>query len=191
MLVPDTQYPVRARVVKGWGYELVDASTQYDWLIRRDVFGQVAHAYWGDKGLYGQHPRGIRITLLDYLPKPGCQKYCAGQAPIALDNRGSSDYSLREGFGDGSGSMIGIACASKTVQYDPQECFIAVEANGPYLTDIVVSSTIVAHNQVLTTVERSTPIFTNAPFTPLLGQAHRAGDQWRWADPFLVVVPAQ
>ena len=58
VLGPDTVYPVRARVVQGWGYELVDASTQYDWLIKRDVFGAVAHQVWGDRLCTASIPTG-------------------------------------------------------------------------------------------------------------------------------------
>ena len=38
-LGPETQYPACARVVRGWVYGLVDASTGYDLVVRRDVFG--------------------------------------------------------------------------------------------------------------------------------------------------------
>ena len=88
--------------------------------------------------------------------------------------------------------MIWHGCAlAKMVYYDPQECFIAVAAPGPHLTDVVVSATIVAHNSTLTFMDYWTADFTQAPFTPLLGQAHKEGDQWRWADPFLEVVRVQ
>ena len=43
VLGPDTQYPVRARVIHGWGYEFVDLSSQYDIVVYRDVFGMLAH----------------------------------------------------------------------------------------------------------------------------------------------------
>jgi hypothetical protein len=39
VLGPDTQYPVRARVVRGWDYQLVDLASQYDIVVYRDVFG--------------------------------------------------------------------------------------------------------------------------------------------------------
>ena len=191
VLGSDTVYPVRARVVRGWGYELVDASAQYDWLIKRDVYGAVAHQFWGDR-LYGQHPGGIRITLLDPVYEAGCTGFCLPQAPVPLWNSGRGDYKLGLGYGDGVGSMIFTGCAlAPAVHYDPQECFIAVTADGPYLTDVVVSTTIVAHNARLTFADRRTPDFSQAPFTPLLGQAHKEGDQWRWADPFLEVVRTQ
>lgn len=188
VLGPDTVYPVRARVVKGWGYELVDASAQYDWLIKRDVYGAVAHQFWGDR-LYRKHPAGIRITLLDAVYEPDCQSaYCAPQVPVPLTNFRRNDYELFIGYGDGEGSMIWHGCAIEhLVHYDPQECFIAVAAPGPHLTDVVVSSTITAYG-----AERNkTPDFTLAPFTPLLGQAHHSEGQWRWADPYLEVIRVQ
>ena len=43
MLGPDTQYPVRARVIRGWDYEFVDLSAAYDIVVYRDVFGMLAH----------------------------------------------------------------------------------------------------------------------------------------------------
>jgi hypothetical protein len=43
VLGPDTQYPVRARVVRDWDYEFADASTQYDIVVYRDVFGMLAY----------------------------------------------------------------------------------------------------------------------------------------------------
>ncbi len=186
-----TVYPVRARVIQGWGYELVDASAQYDWVIKRDVYGAVAHQFWGDR-LYGQHPGGIRITLLDAVYEAGCTGYCFPMAPIALWNSGRGDYELGLGYGDGEGSMIYTGCTlAPAIYYDPQECFIAVEAAGPHLTDVVVSATIVAHNSTLTFMDYWTPDFTQAPFTPLLGQAQHKADQWRWTDPFLEVVRVQ
>jgi len=39
VLGPETRFPARARVVRGWDYELVDASTNYDFVVHRDVFG--------------------------------------------------------------------------------------------------------------------------------------------------------
>ncbi len=190
-LGPDTVYPVRARVVKGWGYELVDASAQYDWLIKRDVYGAVAHQFWGDS-LYGKHPGGIRITLLDAVYAGCTGQYCNAKAPTALINQGRDDYGLYIGYGDGEGSMIWHGCAfPHMVYYDPQECFIAIAAPGPHLTDVVVSSTITAQNQIYHTSVSATPDLSQAPFTPLLGQAHKEGGQWRWADPFLEVVRVQ
>jgi hypothetical protein len=85
VLGPDTVYPVRARRFVGAGYELVDASSQYDLVLHRDVYGAVARQFWADR-LYGRHPRGIRITLIDFEAPPECTivcKSCPGQPTIA------------------------------------------------------------------------------------------------------------
>ena len=187
-----TQYPVQARVVKGWGYELVDASTQYDWLIQRDAFGQVAHNYWGNDGLYGRHSQGIRITLQDYRPSPACKpdgSRCPPLVPVAVSSGGEGDNQLTFDLSDGAGAQLWVGCAENTKLYDPQECFVVVQSSGAHLTDIVVTATILAQNLRLKPVESATPDFTLPVFAPL-GRAYREGDQWRWADPFLVVVPA-
>ena len=183
ILGPDTAWPVRAERVIGWGYEIVDASQQWDLVLQRDVYGVVAHEFWGEQ-LYGAHLHGIRITLIDPVwdgksPSP------LAPVPLFADDRG-----LFEGFGDGAGSTIYVGCAIPTHHfYDPQECFIAIEAGGEHLTDIVVASTITAQNMLLAGYDARTPDFSQPPFH-LLGQAYREGDQWRWREPFLEVVPA-
>lgn len=188
----DTRYPVRAHVVKGWGYELVDDSAQYDWLIQRDVFGLVAHDYWGDADLYGRHPAGIRITLLDYQPSPACHpndSRCQPLVPVAVSSHGQGDDQLTFPFDDGAGAQLWIGCADNTRLYDPQECFVVVQSPGVHLTDIVVTATILAQDLRLKADDFATPDFMQPIFAPL-GQAYREGDQWRWEDPFLVVESA-
>ena len=76
MLGPDTQYPVRARVIRGWDYEFVDLSTQYDIMVYRDVFGMLAHQIDDDNVQRYKRPSRfakygpIRITLIDAQPHP-------------------------------------------------------------------------------------------------------------------------
>jgi len=183
ILGPDTIWPVRAERIIGWGYEFVDASEQWDLVLQRDVYGVVAHEFWGEQ-LYGAHPHGIRITLIDPVwdgksPSP------LAPVPLFADDRG-----LFEGFGDGAGSMIYVGCAIPAHHFhDPQACFIAIETGGEHLTDIVVASTITAQNMLHAGYDARTPDFSQPPFH-LLGQAYREGDQWRWENPFLEVIPA-
>ncbi len=85
--------------------------------------------------------------------------------------------------------MIYAGCAVDTDhQYDPQECFITITAEGEHLSDIVVAATITAQNLLVTGYWARTPDFSQYPFTPLLGEAYREGDQWRWREPYLEVV---
>jgi len=182
ILDPDTTWPVRAERIVGWGYELVDASERWDWVLQRDVYGVVAHEFWGEQ-LYGPHPNGIRITLIDLVwdvnsPTP------LAPLPLFADDRG-----LFEGFGDGAGSMIYVGCAiALHHHFDPQECFIAIDSAGGHLTDIVVAATITAQHNNIAGYFARTPDFSQPPFH-LLGEAYRDGDQWRWRNPFLEVVP--
>jgi len=184
VLGADITWPVRAERISGWGYELVDASEQYDIVLQRDVYGIVAHEFWGDD-LYGQHLHGIRITLIDPVwddksPIP------LAPLPLFADQR-----ILFEGFGDGEGAMIFVGCAIPYHHFfDPQECFIAITAAGEHLTDIVVASTITAENMNHAGYDARTPDFSQPPFH-LLGEAYREGDQWRLRNPFLEVVPAR
>lgn len=183
VLGPDTAWPVHAERVIGGGYEFVDASRQWDLVLHRDVYGVVAHEFWGER-LYGQHPRGIRITLIDPIwdgnsPTP--------LAPLPLF---AGDHGLTEGFGDGAGAMIYVGCAfSRQHYFDPQECFIAIASGGEHLSDIVVAATITAQHSWIAGYFARTPDFTQPPFH-LLGQAYREGDQWRWREPFLEVAPS-
>lgn len=207
VLGSDTVYPVRARRFIGAGYEIVDASSQYDLVLHRDVYGAVARQFWGDR-LYGKHPAGIHITLIDPEAPPECAivcKSCPGQptiarhlAPIRLSNDWRGDCharSLSATYGDGQGATIWVGCAYDSgdalgIQTNPEECFVTITAPGPYLTDLLVSATITTFNWlVVQNYYAMTPDFSQAPFTPHLGRAHKEGDQWRWEDPFVEVTP--
>jgi uncharacterized protein YraI len=203
VLGSDTVYPVRARRFVGAGYELVDASSQYDLVLHRDVYGVVARQFWGDR-LYGRHPAGIRITLIDPEAPPECAivcKSCPGQptiarhlAPIRLSNDWRGDCharSLAASYGDGQGATIWVGCVYDSddalgIRSDPEQCFVTIAAPGPYVTDLLVSATITTFNWlVVQNYYAMTPDFSRGPFTPALGRAYREGDQWRWAEPFL------
>lgn len=208
VLGPDTVYPVRARRFVGAGYELVDASSQYDLVLHRDVYGAVARQFWGDR-LFGRHPSGIRITLIDPEAPPECAfvcQSCPGQptiarhlAPIRLSNDWRGDCharSLSASYGDGQGGAIWVGCVYDSddalgIRTDPEECYVTIAAPGPYLTDLLVSATITTFNWlVVQDYYAMTPDFSRAPFTPALGRAHREGEQWRWEEPFVEVRPA-
>jgi hypothetical protein len=198
ILGQDTQYPVRAQRVIGWGYELVDASEQYDLVVHRDVYGVMAHKAW--ESLFSRHPRGIRITLIDPIRLDDCRRSWGSNPalapiPLAHRNRGRcDDLVLPGGFGDGEGGGIAMGCAWDDpdspvhVESDPEECFIAVLSPGPHLTDITVTASVVGYNWVKAGMSsQMTPDLAASPFSPLLGQAYREGDQWRWRDPYLEV----
>lgn len=70
VLGQDTKYPVQARRVIGWGYELVDASNQYDLIVHRDAYGVMAHKAW--ESLFQRHQHGIRISLIDPIRLDEC-----------------------------------------------------------------------------------------------------------------------
>ena len=201
VLGQETKYPVRARSVIGWGYELVDASDQYDLIVHRDVYGVMAHKAWDS--LFQRHQHGIRITLIDPIRLDECRRFWGSNpalAPIPLSHRNRGrcdDLVLPGGFGDGQGAGIAVGCtwddpdSPVHVQTDPEECFIAVVSPGPHLTDISVTASVVGYNWVKAgSSSQMTPDLAAEPFSPLLGQAYREGDQWRWRDPYLEVVPA-
>ncbi len=185
VLGPDTPWPVRANHVIGWGYEFVDASQSYDWMLNRDVYGQVAHEFWGSR-LYDRHPHGIRLTLIDPIWEEGCPSPVA-PVPLVAGSR-----CLLEGFGDGEGAMVYAGCAVASDHfYSPQECFVTITVGGPHVTDAVVAATITAQNMLVAGYAARTPDFSRLPFTPALGEAYREGDQWRWRDPYLQIAPPQ
>ena len=87
VLGPETQYPVRARVIRGWDYELVDASSAYDIVVYRDVFGMLAHQIddenvqrYRRKSRFAQFGP-LRITLVDAQPHPNPNCLGWGWAP--------------------------------------------------------------------------------------------------------------
>ena len=86
-------------------------------------------------------------------------------------------------------AMVYDGCAVASDHfYSPQECFITITADGPHVTDAVVAATITAQNMLVAGYADRTPDFSRPPFTPLLGEAYREGDQWRWRIPYLEVV---
>ena len=163
----DTQFPVRADHIIGWGYELVDASAEWDIVLNRDVLGLVAHEIWSDS-LYRQHPHGIRITFLDCqggmvvgvgeLPCLGTE----APIPLFLDRK-----QLGFSYGDGVGSEISAACARpNTNYYDPQQCFIGLgPVDAGHMTDVVVGATITAQEMIYQGYGNETPDFRQAPIT--------------------------
>ena len=67
-----------------------------------------------------------------------------------------------------------------------------MQSAGEHLTDLLVSATITAYNfWTVDTPWGATPEFDKSPFTPLLGQAYREGDQWRWRDLYLQIARSQ
>jgi len=194
-LTQDTPFPVRANRFIGWGYEIVDASEQWDIVLNRDVFGYVLHEFYGDE-FYKEHPHGMRVTFLDCVPKeyPGYGvSTCGGtEAPIPLfgDKKG-----LISEFGDGLGSVVIVGCAAPAVNYyDPEECFVGLgPADAGHLTDIAIVGMIVGGKFLAGYVGENAPDFRNPPFTPHLGIAVRDDQlqQWRWKNPFLEIVPQQ
>jgi hypothetical protein len=168
-----TAYPLRARSVTGWGYELVDKSADYDLLVNRDIFGAFLNQLWPD--LLKQHPKGIRITFTD--PVPG------------VNYQGSW-----RGFGDGeSGWVADVGCSTTHEEHNTiwpnelVECNITLVSPGPGLTDLAIAAAVLGYGRAEN--GSFSPVFDREPFT-LLGKPVRDIDsgQWRWSDPFLQVV---
>ena len=148
VLGPDTQYPVRARVIQGWGYEFVDLSAAYDIVVYRDVFGMLAHQI-DDENVqrYRRQSRfarsgPIRIALVDAQPHPdaGCPGW--GWAPdrdTFVDPYGMTQEPCRvehslfpQGDGAGTTLLIGWGYNAGTT--------LAIGAAGPYLADASTSA---------------------------------------------------
>ena len=166
-------YPVRARSVTGWGYELVDKSEDYDLLVNRDIFGVFLNQLWPD--LLKQHPKGIRITFTD--PVPG------------VNYQGN-----RRGFGDGeSGWVADVGCSTTHEEHNTiwpnelVECNVTLVSPGPGLTDLAIAAAVLGYGRAEN--GSFSPVFDREPFT-LLGKPVRdiESGQWRWSDPFLQVV---
>jgi hypothetical protein len=179
VLGQDTKYPVRARRVIGWGYELVDASDQYDLIVHRDVYGVMAHKAWDS--LFQCHQHGIRITLIDPIRLDECRRSWGSNpalAPIPLSHRNRGrcdDLVLPGGFGDGRGAAIAVGCAWDDpdtpirVPVDPEKCYLTVLSSGPNLTDITVTASVVGYNWVKAGMSsQMTPDLAASPFSPLL-----------------------
>ncbi len=59
------------------------------------------------------------------------------------------------------------------------------------MSDAVVAAPITAQNMLVAGYAARTPDFSQPPFTPLLGEAYREGDQWRWRQRYLEVVQGE
>lgn len=217
VLGPETQYPVRARKFIGWGYEIVDNSSQYDIVMHRDVLGFVAHQVW-ENTLYKIHPNGVRYTLIAAVPSEECMTEVADQqgniigiyrpvlAPIPMINlRGKAclDNRLGFGYGDGAGGKIYAKCAyddrdsPAVAYYDPEECFLAIGQASPNTTSLFVTLLFQAYRPqrsysfVTGEITEYNPDYDKPPYSPHLGQAHKdeATGQWLWDNPFLEIVP--
>ena len=112
-------------------------------------------------------------------------------APKPLWNSGRGDYDLSVGYGDGAGSMIWHGCAIGDVYYDPQECFIAVAAPGPHLTDIVVRLDDRGAEWRHAGRQRGHPDLHAGALYAAAGPGVSLGRPVVLDDPFLEVVPAR
>jgi hypothetical protein len=187
VLGPDTQYPVRARVIHGWGYEFVDLSAAYDIVMYRDVFGMLAHQI-DDENVrrYGRQSRfarsgPIRITLVDAQPHPDSACPGWGWAPdrdTFVDPYGMTQDPCRvehslfpQGDGTGTTLLIGWGYNAGTT--------LAISAAGPYLADY--GTTFLAETLPwpgnLGPADR--PEFTQSLYRPL-GAARREDGRWVW-----------
>jgi hypothetical protein len=197
VLGPETQYPVRARVIRGWDYELVDASSAYDIVVYRDVFGMLAHQIDDEnvqrsrrKSRFAQYGP-LRISLVDAQPHPNPNCPGWGWAPdrdTFVDPYGMTlnpcrvEHSLFP-QGDGAGTTLQIGwgyTAGVTV---------AVGVAGPHLAD--VSTTFLAETLPwpATIGPADRPDFNQALYRPL-GAAHKEDGRWVWQDAFAQIVPA-
>jgi len=196
-LGPETQYPVRARVIRGWGYEFVDLSAAYDIVVYRDVFGMLAHQI-DDENVrrYRRQSRferfgPLRITLVDAQPHPdpGCAGW--GWAPdrdTFVDPYGMPQDPCRVEHslfpqGDGAGTTLLIGWGYNA------GITLAIGAAGSRLAD--ASTTFLAEtlpwSANLGPADR--PDFTQPLYRPL-GAAHREDGRWIWQDAFAQIVPA-
>ncbi|MBM3122661.1 MAG: hypothetical protein FJZ97_10845 [Chloroflexi bacterium] len=197
VLGPETQYPVRARVIRGWGYEFMDASTAYDIVVYRDVFGMLAHQI-DDENVqrYRRQSRFVRsgplrITLVDAQshPDPGCPGW--GWAPnraTFVDPYGMPQDPCRVEHslfpqGDGAGTTLLIGWGYNA------GITLAIGAAGSRLAD--ASTTFLAETlpwpAKLGPADR--PDFSQPLYRPL-GAAHREDGRWVWQDAFAQIVPA-
>ena len=199
VLGPDTQYPVRARVVRGWDYELVDASTGYDFVVHRDVFGMLAHQLDAERvtryhrpSFFSFTPYGVfRVYLVDWTPHPNAECAARGYGTTALVDFGGDPLGLNTNIcvdnhslyplGDGEGAAIGYRCNG--------QCALAVAAPGVNLQNLVLTSFAEALPRPATLGPAGRADFSADVYRPL-GQGHWDATLWRWADPFVDVVPA-
>ena len=199
VLGPETQYPVRARVVRGWDYELVDASTGYDFVVHRDVFGMLAHQLDAERvtryhrpSFFSFTPDGMfRIYLVDWAPHPNAECAARGYGTTALVDFGGDPLGLNTNvcidnhslypLGDGEGAAIGYRCNG--------QCALAVAAPGANLASLVLTAFAEALPRPATLGPAGRADFGSEVYRPL-GQGRWDATLWRWADPFVEVVPA-
>lgn len=199
VLGPETHYPVRARVVRGWDYELVDASTSYDFVVQRDVFGMLAHQLDAERvtryhrpSFFSFTPDGVfRIYLVDWVPHPNAECAARGYGTTALVDFGGDPLGLNTNvcldnhslypLGDGEGAAIGYRCNG--------QCALAVAAPGGNLASLVLTAFAEALPRPATLGPAGRADFGSEAYRPL-GQGRWDATLWRWADPFVEVVPA-
>jgi len=196
VLGPDTQYPVRARVVQGWDYEFSDLSAQYDIIVYRDVFGMLAHQIddenvrrYGRQSRFGRYGP-LRITLVDAQPHPDPACPGWGWAPdrdTFVDPYGMTqdpckvEHSLfPQGDGAGTTLLIGWGYNAGTT--------LAIGAAGSYLGDVTTSFFAEALPWPGDLGPADRPDFSQPLYRPL-GAAHKEDGRWVWQDPFAEVVP--
>lgn len=197
MLGPDTPYPVRARVVRGWDYEFVDLSAAYDIVIYRDVFGMLAHQI-DDENVrrYGRPSRfarygPLRITPVDARPHPDPACPGRGWAPdcdtfvdpygLTQDPRKVEHSLLPQGDGAGTTLLTGWGYNAGAT--------LAIGAAGPHLGDVTASFFAEALPWPGNLGPADRPDFTQPLYQPL-GAAHKEDGRWVWLDPFAEVAPA-
>ncbi len=199
VLWPETQYPVRARVVRGWDYELVDASTNYDFVVHRDVFGMLAHQLDAERvtryhrpSFFSFTPDGmVRIYLVDWAPHPNAECAARGYGTTALVDFGGDPLGLNTNIcvdnhslyplGDGEGAAIGYRCNG--------QCALAVAAPGTNLPSLILTALAEALPRPATLGPAGRADFSSEVYRPL-GQGRWDATLWRWTDPFVEVVPA-
>ena len=197
VLGPETQYPVRARVIRGWDYEFVDLSTQYDIMVYRDVFGMLAHQIDDDNvPRYKRSSRfaeygPIRITLIDAQPHPDPNCPGWGWAPdrdTFVDPYGMTQNSCRaehslfpQGDGAGTTLLLGWGYHAGTT--------VAVGAAGPFLANFGVTLLAEQLPRPAAIGPADRPDYAQSRYQPL-GQARREHNRWVWNDPFAQLVPS-
>jgi hypothetical protein len=198
VLGPDTKYPVRAQVVRGWDYEFVDLSRQYDIVVRRDVFGMLAHQTDDENVQRYRRPSRfsrfgpLRITLVDAQPHPDARCPGWGWAPdrdTAVDPYGLNEDPCRvehslfpQGDGAGTTLLIGWGYNAGTT--------LAIGAAGAGLSDATTSFFAEALPWPATIGPADRPDFSQPLYAPL-GAAHKADGRWVWQDAFVEIVPAR
>jgi len=199
VLGPETQYPVRARVVRGWDYELVDTSTVYDYVMHRDVFGMLAHQLDAERvtryhrpSFFSFTPDGVfRIYLVDWAPHPNVECAARGYGTTTLVDFGGDPLGLNTNIcvdnhslyplGDGEGAAIGYRCNG--------QCALAVAAPGANLASLVLTAFAEALPRPATLGPAGRADFSSEAYRPL-GRGYWDVTLWRWTDPFVEVVPA-